>query len=79
MDSVIVMDSPYDSLYVYSLYCLLELGELCRSGQYMINDSLLRDVIWITCLDIDMVVILRAMTVLVTIFFNTNKCMILIQ
>jgi hypothetical protein len=30
-------------------------------------------------LDIDMVVILRAMISLVTIFFNTNKCMILIQ
>jgi hypothetical protein len=45
----------------------------------MINDSLLRNVIWIACLDIDMVVILRAMTVLVTIFFNTNKYMILIQ
>jgi hypothetical protein len=32
----------------------------------MINDSLLRDVMWIAYLDIDLVDFLRAMTVMVT-------------
>jgi hypothetical protein len=45
----------------------------------MINDSLLCAILWIACLDIDMVFIIRTMTVLVTIFFNTNKCMIIIR
>jgi hypothetical protein len=52
------MDSLLSILFMRS-------RRLCRSGQYMINDSLLRIVMWIAYLDIYLVDFLRAMTVMV--------------